>query len=734
MSDVCNIEFLDLSGVDENEQIRLRESLQHSDSSLQLPWVDYSHSSSFDEIKQNRNGKPNDIVKNIPNHDYDCPIASLPYQNQQFCQSPPAPSQSVPSAHYPANPTSFFSATSPPFGLIPPSICTPSRQITSAALSTAIRTRVIPSPGPSRRPTRIPPTTCQIPQITQQQQVHEYVPQQGYGNGVAYPAIEQRIETVDKDYAAVVPQQHEAAPSEKENLAEDPIQQHARRRLCPVLLQSEQNGIKNKPEKEALSSPGWGSKSWASLFNSSNPSNGVSDQATEEIAEKAALSKAANEKPNNNGALCPIKHPKKSHFVDPDCYRMGEFLTSHTVDGRTVSLQPRGLINHSNYCYINSILQALVACPPLYNLLISLAQNISSNEKRKPTPVIDGMCRFVKEFKQLPANMRVNNRRSDGKNQKKEQGILINTDIPFEPFWIHKMLNGIRTDLIEGRQEDAEEFLGCLLNGLNDEMLELMKLIRNDCDEKTQIAPDLEGDSDADKEWQVMGPKNKGSVTRRTDFGRTPISDIFGGHLRSRIHRTGDHVTENIQPFFTLQLNIEKVKTVREALEALVTKNQLEGLTSSKTNEEVEAWQQVMLDELPVVLVLHLKCFDFKLDGCKKIIKAPGIPDRLENRLDWQEQCVGYKPIFISELLASSKTHQMPKEKQYKLFAVVYHDGKEASKGHYVTDAFHVGYSSWLRYDDASVKPVVEEHVLRPQGTRVPYLLFYRRSDTIRSK
>lgn len=65
---------------------------------------------------------------------------------------------------------------------------------------------------------------------------------------------------------------------------------------------------------------------------------------------------------------------------------------------------------------------------------------------------------------------------------------------------------------------------------------------------------------------------------------------------------------------------------MREALEGLVSKYQLEGLTSSKTNEEVEAWQQVMLDELPVILVLHLKCFDFKLDGCTKIIKALEFP------------------------------------------------------------------------------------------------------------
>lgn len=63
--------------------------------------------------------------------------------------------------------------------------------------------------------------------------------------------------------------------------------------------------------------------------------------------------------------------------------------------------------------------------------------------------------------------------------------------------------------------------------------------------------------SDSGKEWQVMGPKNKGSITRRTEFNKTPISAIFGGLLRSRIHKTGEQDTDNIQPFFTLQLNIE---------------------------------------------------------------------------------------------------------------------------------------------------------------------------------
>lgn len=123
-----------------------------------------------------------------------------------------------------------------------------------------------------------------------------------------------------------------------------------------------------------------------------------------------------------------------------------------------------------------------------------------------------------------------------------------------------------------------------------------------------------------------MGPKNKGCVTRRTEIVRTPISDIFGGHLRSRIHRTGDQSTDNIQPFFTLPLNIEKAATVREALEALVSKNQLEGVTSSKTNKEVEAWQQVTIEELPIVLILHLNCFDYQVNGCTKILKTLEFP------------------------------------------------------------------------------------------------------------
>lgn len=62
----------------------------------------------------------------------------------------------------------------------------------------------------------------------------------------------------------------------------------------------------------------------------------------------------------------------------------------------------------------------------------------------------------------------------------------------------------------------------------------------------------------------------------------------------------------------------------------LAGRDPLEGVTSSKTNQEVTAWQQVTIEELPVVLILHLKCFDYKQDGCTKILKALEFPVELK--------------------------------------------------------------------------------------------------------
>jgi ubiquitin carboxyl-terminal hydrolase 10 len=88
---------------------------------------------------------------------------------------------------------------------------------------------------------------------------------------------------------------------------------------------------------------------------------------------------------------------------------------------------------------------------------------------------------------------------------------------------------------------------------------------------------------------------------------------------------------------------------------------------------QVEAWQQVSLEELPPVLLLHLKWFDYKPDGCSKIMKTVeySVDLRIENsefRLTQYNENPTHE-IFLSEILSNKKSNYTAKQKIYKLFA-----------------------------------------------------------------
>ena len=105
----------------------------------------------------------------------------------------------------------------------------------------------------------------------------------------------------------------------------------------------------------------------------------------------------------------------------------------------------------------------------------------------------------------------------------------INLDSPLQANHIRDLVKNFGPDTFcfANTQQDAEEFLGCLVNGMNDEMLKAMALVRD--------------------------PKSN-RLFESEDF--TPLSDIFMGQLRSRVHRIGDKSSDTLQPFLTLPLNI----------------------------------------------------------------------------------------------------------------------------------------------------------------------------------
>uniref|UniRef100_A0A0E9RQ69 Uncharacterized protein n=1 Tax=Anguilla anguilla TaxID=7936 RepID=A0A0E9RQ69_ANGAN len=105
------------------------------------------------------------------------------------------------------------------------------------------------------------------------------------------------------------------------------------------------------------------------------------------------------------------------------------------------------------------------------------------NDTQRPctsTPMIDSFVRLVNEFSNMPVPPKAKQQGAGDKIMKD-----IRPGVPFEPAYIYKLLTVIKSGLSEkGRQEDAEEYLGCVLNGLQEEMLALKKLL---CPEEEKV-------------------------------------------------------------------------------------------------------------------------------------------------------------------------------------------------------------------------------------------------------
>lgn len=107
---------------------------------------------------------------------------------------------------------------------------------------------------------------------------------------------------------------------------------------------------------------------------------------------------------------------------------------------------------------------------------------------------------------------------------------------PFEPKCIYDVLGSIKSECLKGKQEDAEEFLSSVLNGLHDEMVSLFKLTQPDIKRHNgDIVNSLqhsnghiEGEDIEDEKinyneddsslWKEVGPRHKAIPTRSVSY------------------------------------------------------------------------------------------------------------------------------------------------------------------------------------------------------------------------
>ena len=276
-----------------------------------------------------------------------------------------------------------------------------------------------------------------------------------------------------------------------------------------------------------------------------------------------------------------------------------------------------------------------------------------------------------------------------------------------------------------GHQQDAEEFLGFLLEGLHDECVRVVK--NNTSNNPSAIATPTNGPSSpisdaasatskSEQQWLEVGRRQKAATTQSSgNTDDSPITNIFGGKLRSELRVPGlkDSVTQ--EPYQPLQLDIgaANVNNIVDALKALTRSETLHGDFKSPKGPNVTAIKQVFIETVPPVLILHLKRFQYdNTGGTQKIWKKVGYPLELELPAE----------VFPRKKRSTLSLSQegFPK---YRLIAVVYHHGKNASGGHYTVDVRRQDGREWIRLDDTVIRRVRSEDVAEAGSEEDPKVL-----------
>lgn len=164
----------------------------------------------------------------------------------------------------------------------------------------------------------------------------------------------------------------------------------------PVVTEAAPQGIqKQEPQmpvpvavqqtKEPSSVPPleWSSsnKSWASLFKKDVANAVASERPTARIEPFASADASVGRAAASAGSTpAVVQHPR----------HLAEHLSKYELHPYPLAMQPRGLINKGNWCYINATLQALVACSPFVHLMKSLIPFVRS-KSTESIPIIESV-------------------------------------------------------------------------------------------------------------------------------------------------------------------------------------------------------------------------------------------------------------------------------------------------------------------------------------------------------
>jgi ubiquitin C-terminal hydrolase len=395
---------------------------------------------------------------------------------------------------------------------------------------------------------------------------------------------------------------------------------------------------------------------------------------------------------------------------------------------------PRGFVNQSNYCYLNSIMQSLFNVPSLRPILDPRdANNAGDCEQGNDGNVMLRRClsRLYCEYQ-------------DGRP----------TGTPLDASAVMEALRAVHPVLRQQHgledQEDAEEMLRFLLEAWHWEHLP------GGVDAARSTPPSVDQDDSPNhprqrsqerqksphQHWQeVVGGK---AAARRVHRDlESPVNDLFLGSTRTIVHsslsqgkydnnsgnssgssRSGGSINRRegertivVEPFYCLPVNVDPEQTHVSLEDALQSTFAVELVPEARVR------RQTTLEHGPPVLILHLRRIIYRHRQLLKVTTRVDLPYRLPRH------SLGDR---TSSQAGNAGDH-------WTLRAVIYHHGRSAYGGHYscavnVLDNANDSDNAdgkWFLCDDRSVQPTTWADVhlgpasAGPPAFRTPYLLFY---------
>ncbi|KAF9127736.1 ubiquitin-specific protease doa4 [Mortierella sp. 14UC] len=331
-----------------------------------------------------------------------------------------------------------------------------------------------------------------------------------------------------------------------------------------------------------------------------------------------------------------------------------------------------GLTNLGNTCYMNSVIQCLIATPPLTRFFMDGSFKRFINI-RNP---LGSQGRLADAFSTLIRSMWSG------------QSLVVS------PTGFRNEIAGFAPQFKGSEQHDSQEFLSFLLDGLHEDLKLTPRLLPPGADD--------EG-SEADEARMEALPEIEASEIAWQRYLRRDSSiivSIFQGQYKSRLccGKCGKtSTTYNAFMYLTLpvkaKVSSRQPQTLTSCLNAFVEPELMEGDNAwncPKCKKARKATKQLTISRVPDVLLIQLK--RFSSDGpFKNKIKA--MVQYPINDLD------------LTKYLPKRPSNQGPPEPAiYDLYAVSNHSG-EVSSGHYTACVRDTTSNSWTNFDDTRVSP-----------------------------